>query len=220
MTTRVRRAGAPDRKRRPSPRRTPIQRRSQVTVEDILVAAAQIFEKHGYAAGTTNRIAARAGVSIGTLYQYFPNKEALAVALLERHIGQGMRMLEHWAAQCLSESLPLAEALRRIVEGMIDLHLTQPRLQHMLLEETPRPTRIVDAWAKAERDACDLVAGLLRSYPEVRAVSVEIAAKTAVQVVEAMTHRLAADPATSLPREAFSRELVAMVAAYLCRGEP
>ncbi len=57
-------------------------------MDELLAAAAQIFEAHGYASGTTNRIAKRAGVSIGTLYQYFPSKEAIAVALLERHIAE------------------------------------------------------------------------------------------------------------------------------------
>ena len=51
-------------------------------MEAILGAAAQVFEARGYASGTTNRIAETAGVSIGTLYQYFPSKEALVVALL------------------------------------------------------------------------------------------------------------------------------------------
>jgi AcrR family transcriptional regulator len=59
-----------------SPRARPSQARSRDTVEALLQAAAQVFECHGYAAGTTNRIAERAGVSIGSLYQYFPNKDA------------------------------------------------------------------------------------------------------------------------------------------------
>ena len=56
-------------------------------------AAAQVFARHGYAAGTTNRIADRAGVSIGTLYQYFPNKDAILIALIERHIQEGEELL-------------------------------------------------------------------------------------------------------------------------------
>ena len=61
-------------------RKFPQQSRSQETVEAIVGAATQVFERHGYAAGTTNRIAERAGVSIGPLYQYFPNKDAILVA--------------------------------------------------------------------------------------------------------------------------------------------
>ena len=66
-------------------RRTPAQQRSRDTVDVLLEAAAQVFRREGVAA-TTNRIAERAGVSIGTLYQYFADKYALLYALAERHV--------------------------------------------------------------------------------------------------------------------------------------
>ena len=65
-------------------RRKPSQQRSRVTVTAILDAAAQVFEARGFEAGTTNHVAERAGVSIGSLYEYFPNKDAMVVALVER----------------------------------------------------------------------------------------------------------------------------------------
>ena len=70
------------------PRKAPRQRRSAVTVEAILEAAARILETKGPAGYTTNAVAERAGVSIGSLYQYFPGKEALTGALIERETGQ------------------------------------------------------------------------------------------------------------------------------------
>src|SRR5271154_4150665 len=76
------------------PRKLPRQPRSEATVDAILLAAAQVFERHGYAAGTTNRIAERAGVSIGTLYQYFPNKDAILVALARDHLAEGTAALQ------------------------------------------------------------------------------------------------------------------------------
>jgi AcrR family transcriptional regulator len=63
-------------------------------VQAVLQAAAQVFERHGYAAGTTNRIAERAGVSIGTLYQYFPNKDAILVALVHQHLAESSAALQ------------------------------------------------------------------------------------------------------------------------------
>lgn len=66
-------------------RRRPVQARSQATVDFLLEAAARIFKREGFAA-TTNRIAAAAGVGIGTLYEYFPHKQALLLALAERHV--------------------------------------------------------------------------------------------------------------------------------------
>jgi AcrR family transcriptional regulator len=71
-------------------RRSPRQTRSRATWEAILEAAAQILERHGAAALTTNRIAERAGVSIGSLYQYFPNKHAVLAELIRRELGSAL----------------------------------------------------------------------------------------------------------------------------------
>ncbi len=215
MSTRIRRAPRVRRSKRLEPRKQPLQQRSQTTVEYVLTAAAQVFEEHGYAAGTTNRIAERAGVSIGTLYQYFPNKEALAVALLERHLAEGMRQLREWVGRAVAEPGGLHEALRIFVEGMLDLHAEQPRLQHILLEETPLPPRLHEALLTAEEEAARTVAGLLRRYPEVHHKNVARAAYLMVQTVETLTHRFAAHPEHGLSRRAFATELVTMLGAYL-----
>jgi AcrR family transcriptional regulator len=68
-----------------SPRKDPSQARSRVTVQAILEGAARVFRREGWNA-TTNRIAEEAGVSIGTLYEYFPNKQALLLALANAHM--------------------------------------------------------------------------------------------------------------------------------------
>ncbi|MGN3965265.1 TetR/AcrR family transcriptional regulator [Burkholderia gladioli] len=70
-----------------TPRKAPVQRRSAATVEALVEAAARILEREGPDAYTTNAVAARAGVSIGSLYQYFPNRDALTAALIERETG-------------------------------------------------------------------------------------------------------------------------------------
>lgn len=189
-----------------------------MTVDAVLEAAAQVFETHGYAAGTTNRIAERAGVSIGTLYQYFPNKEALAVALLERHLTEGMRRLNNWVGRSVAEPRSLRETLDVFVDGILDLHADRPRLQHILLEETPRPPRVHDTFLRTERDVAKTVAGLLRLHPEVRHGNLEQAAILAVQTVESLTHRFAAHPEQWPSRRAFATELVALLEAYLTTG--
>jgi AcrR family transcriptional regulator len=71
-----------------SPRKRPSQSRSAATVKAILDATARILVERGYAATSTNAVAERAGVSVGSLYQYFPNKDALIAALHTRHIEQ------------------------------------------------------------------------------------------------------------------------------------
>ncbi len=203
------------RRRRIEARNKPKQRRSRETVEAVVEAAAQVFEMHGYAAGTTNRIAARAGVSIGTLYQYFPNKESLAVALLERHLAEGARRLHGWVAEAVADQISLRDTLARLVEGMIVLHAGRPRLQHILLEETPLPEPVHEALLASEREAARVVARQLRRCPEVRHTRVADAAVLVVHTVESLTHRFAAHPEQGLPRERFAVELVDMLEAYL-----
>mgnify|MGYP003597153915 FL=1 len=68
-----------------NPRKEPKQSRARVTVEAILEATAHILTEGGYDALTTNHVAKRAGVSIGSLYQYYPSKEALVGELMDRH---------------------------------------------------------------------------------------------------------------------------------------
>lgn len=210
------------RKQRLNPRKQPVQNRSKATVDMVLVAAAQVFEAHGYASGTTNRIAERAGVSIGTLYQYFPSKEAIAVALLERHIADTDHRLHEWVGHMVVEQHSLSEALHEYVTGMLEMHSRQPRLQHILLEETPLPERVHHVLLEAERHAAKTVAGLLRLYPEVRQTGLEHTCFLVVQSVESLTHRFAAHPDDQfIPRTTFVDEVVTMLVAYLtCEAHP
>ena len=87
------------------PRKTPIQARSNTTVEAILQATLQVLTSVGKERLTTTRVAARAGVSVGTLYQYFPNKSALLQATLRRHMDQVRAAIETVCAQQASASL-------------------------------------------------------------------------------------------------------------------
>lgn len=80
-----------------SPRKTPVQARSQTTLRAIFDATIQVLLRDGVSALTTTRVAERAGVSVGTLYQYFPNKHALLAAILEQHLGAIAEAIE---AEC------------------------------------------------------------------------------------------------------------------------
>lgn len=211
----------PTRQKRLNPRKQPVQHRSKVTVDAILVAAAQVFEARGYAAGTTNRIAVKAGVSIGTLYQYFPSKEAIAVALLEQHIVDTDHRLHEWVGHMVVEQHSLREALSDYVTGMLEIHSWQPRLQHILLEETPMPERVHQALLEAERQAAKTLAGLLRLYSEVRQTGLEHTCFIVMQSVESLTHRFAAHPDEQfIPRTTFVNEVVTMLLAYLTCEAP
>ena len=100
------------------PRKTPVQKRSTVTVEAIAEATIQVLLAVGLDRLTTTRVAERAGVSVGTLYQYYPNKQSLLFAVLEHHLNNVMEKVE--AACEGARHKPLAEMIRDMVEAFVD----------------------------------------------------------------------------------------------------
>jgi AcrR family transcriptional regulator len=100
------------------PRKTPIQARSTVTVEAIAEAAIQVLLSHGIERLTTTRVAERAGVSVGTLYQYYPNKQALLFAVLEAHLEKVAAALSQACEE--SHGLPLEAMVKHVIEAFVD----------------------------------------------------------------------------------------------------
>jgi AcrR family transcriptional regulator len=101
-----------------SPRKTPVQARSVLTVEAIMEATIQVLQTHGTDRLTTTRVAERAGVSIGTLYQYYPNKRSLLFGLLEQKLEDVAAALEAACREAYGTSL--AAMMRHIVERFVD----------------------------------------------------------------------------------------------------
>src|ERR1041384_213374 len=120
-----------------SPRRRPRQARAQATVEAIIKATARVLVDEGYDRASTNRIALAAGVSIGSLYQYFPSKEALVAALVENHLGRMREALDHGL---LWQEPPGSRGARArlLVLGMMAAYRIDPQLHHVLCQEVPK----------------------------------------------------------------------------------
>jgi AcrR family transcriptional regulator len=116
-------------------RRVPNQQRAQVTVEAMLDAAIKLLKRSGASSITTNRIAETAGVSIGSVYQYFPNKQAIFIALHERHI----RQVDDMMLRCLTESVDasLDKFVALLIQGMIELHQGDSELSDLLQNKVP-----------------------------------------------------------------------------------
>jgi AcrR family transcriptional regulator len=122
-------------KQRPRPRKQPKQARSLETVNVIVEAAARILEQHGREGFSTNAIAERAGVSIGSLYQYFPQKEALIGALIARETS---RLIEE--AEAARRALSGLDALSALIRACVGHQLRRPTLAVLLdLEEARLP---------------------------------------------------------------------------------
>jgi AcrR family transcriptional regulator len=111
-----------------APRRIPVQSRSRKRVERVLDAAAQIFADAGYDAATTEAIAARAGVSIGSLYQFFPNKQSLFDAVARRHLERANALFQT-AFAADAPDVPWQELLGRAVDAFAALDRDDPNLR-------------------------------------------------------------------------------------------
>jgi AcrR family transcriptional regulator len=139
------------------PRKLPRQDRSRITVEAILEATAHILREEGYEKTNTNRIAERAGISIGSLYQYFPNKESLITALIEQHSREMGELVETKLADLFDA--PLEIVVPELVKAVIAAHTIDPRLHRVLSEEMPQSGRSAQM-----QQTDDRIAAMLRAY--------------------------------------------------------
>ena len=147
----------------PGQRRQPKQLRSRLMVEAIVEAARQVFSDVGFEAASTNHIAERAGVSIGSLYQYFPNKDTLILEVQRAHHEEVLEAMK--SAMDYAGSLPLKDAIRTIVSANLDIHLRTPKLHASFEEWIPAETKLVDRSGFLE-DLADAVANFLDKRPD------------------------------------------------------
>jgi AcrR family transcriptional regulator len=192
-------------------RKQPKQQRAAQTRQRILDAAAHVFAEHGYVAATTNRIAEQAGISIGSLYQYFPNKDSILRALMDAHLDAGTRLL----GERLSEGLPqkLEDTLRVFVRATIDNHRDNPRLHRVLFEEAPRAPEFLARLHELEQLSVDATVRLLEQHPDVRANG-RLSAHIVVTTIESLVHRLVTSQTPADPQR-LEDEIVDLLTGYL-----
>jgi AcrR family transcriptional regulator len=204
------------RPRQLAPRKTPVQHRAVETRARILDAAARVFSRHGYSAGTTNRIAAEAGLSVGSLYQYFPNKDAILVELVRRHLDAGLRaVVEGLAAVDAGATGRTRRLLTAAVDAAIGNHVDDPGLHQVLFEESPRPPELLAELRAAEDRAIGLAAAVLAADPGVRVADPAMAARVVVTTIESLVHRIVATRDRPVDVPALRHELVTMLDRYL-----
>jgi AcrR family transcriptional regulator len=206
------------------PRKVPRQHRAVETRARILDAARTVIAEHGYAHGTTNRIAEAAGLSVGSLYQYFPNKDAILVELVDAHIAAGTDAVAASMARVRaagdagddrSGQSSLDALVRPVVDAMVRLHSTDARLHRVLFEEAPRPPEQLARLRALERDLTDVVASLLDGHPEVHVADVRVAARLAIDTIESLVHRVATDEGSGIAPDLLADEITHLVVAYL-----
>jgi AcrR family transcriptional regulator len=168
------------------PRKFASQERSRATVDALVGATARILVKEGFDKASTNRIAEVAGVSVGSLYQYFPSKEALVAAVIERHQQQIMQTVRGELAEVLS--MPVETAVRKLVAVAVKAHRVDPKLHRVLAEQIPRVGKLEELETfNVENYA------LFRTYleyhrDELGVEDLELASFVCVTAIEALTH--------------------------------
>jgi AcrR family transcriptional regulator len=194
------------------PARMPQQDRSRRRVAAILDAAAHEFAEHGFAGTTTTAVAARAGVPIGSLYQWFPDKEALIYGLADRHLSDGAATM--LAALERAEAAPdLASSVQLMVEAAVDANSGDPRVHRILYREAPRPPDLQARLGELQDALTAWVAGELTRRGVAHGAKARLRARTLVLAVEALVHELVIEPPTGVTRRAAIREVTTVALA-------
>jgi AcrR family transcriptional regulator len=188
-------------------RREPQQQRSRATREVILDAAVAVLKTHGPSTMNTNRVAEKAGVSIGSLYQYFTDKQAIYTALHERHVVAANQLI---TTVCASQArLSFEQSIHLLIEGLIDLHITDLELCRLLLNETPHQQTGMDQKPILEELLNDLLVTQI-SPTKLATKSVVIAT-----TIDALIHSLVLKPSSGLTIGQLLQEVEQIILGYV-----
>ena len=189
-------------------RKQPRQARSIATVEAIIEAGAHVLSELGWAGFSTNKVAEAAGVSIGSLYQYFPDKLALVEAIRRRHFDHVLSVIREAAA----EEKPLRQFARELVRGMIGAHSIHPTLHQVLLDEAPGDRGSRAAHASFQARYLEHYAAAVAQYRR-RRKDTETMARVLSSAVEGVIHNAARRNMLDTPE--LQKQLVELISAYL-----
>ena len=194
-------------------RKGPKQQRSKVTVSAILDGTVRVLEQEGSDAATTSRIAEVAGVSVGTLYQYFANRDAILDALQDREFDRASEMMGRILAR--GAYATDREVARAVIEGLLELHGAAPTLHRLLVVEGLRvtPTERVQAFDNR-------IIALVRSFlnlanVRIRRKNLDAAAFVVYQAVRASMLACLLERPPGLDSETLVDEITDLVLRYL-----
>jgi AcrR family transcriptional regulator len=197
---------------RKSARKPPLQSRSKATVDVILEAAIRILEMEGSPAMTTSRVAEVAGVSVGTLYQYFGNRDAILDALQDRELERAGNLLQSLLTANVQSDRELA---RRVVEGLMKLYQAAPALHRVLAVEGLRvsPKERVQAF---DLRLVTMIRGFLSlSKGPLRRTNLDAAAFVIFQSVRASMLAYLLERPAAVDEATLVEELVDLTVTYL-----
>jgi AcrR family transcriptional regulator len=194
------------------PRKMPRQARSEATVTAILEATIQVLLARGVRRLTTTRVAQRAGVSVGTMYQYFPHKEALFYAVLDRSLGETAHAVEKVCDQNYGQ--PLGAATEALVTTYVDAKISRADAARMLYMASSdlEMTQLVNAILKRMHDA---VVKLLASVPDAHFKNLDGIAFSLLATLIGGTRVAFVNPYIPINLKDFRHRMVALCRAFL-----
>lgn len=201
-----------------SPGNKPVQARARVTVDAILEAAIRILEKEGLEAATTTRVAELAGVSVGTLYHHFADRDAIVNAIQDREFARALEMMEGVLS---SDNLGAAprETVTKVVRGLASLYATSPGLHRVLSIEALRVASTDRVHAFDVRVIAIIRGFLTASRPLLRVEDVEAASFVAYQAVRATMLAFLLERPPGLDLDALVDQVADLVVRYLIRDD-
>ena len=196
------------------PRKSPRQNRSQATVDAILDATARVLIERGHAGTNTNLVAERAGVSVGSLYQYFPNKVALINALRARHSRAMLLAMEREFRPRAGETL--RAALVRVIEASVAGHQLDADLHQALHQCEELGLPMDEEHDAAHEQIQGWLTELLHAHRgEQNRRDHSLAAFILMNALHGLIHAVVFDPAGRVPVKAATREMIRLADAYL-----
>jgi AcrR family transcriptional regulator len=203
---------------RSEPRKSPVQARSTASVDAILKATVQVLLRIGKEKLTTTRVAARAGVSVGTLYQYFPNKSALLRAALKLHVEEILAEVDE---VCVAQrGQPVEQMAEALAVASLAVKMRDPkkgRALYAVSSDVEGAKIAADAEARANKE----IVGLLQSAPEVLTTDLQLMATVLQSTIAGMKRQLLESDMLEAQFEVMQRELVLVVRGYVraCVGQ-
>jgi AcrR family transcriptional regulator len=200
------------------PRKSPVQARSTASVDAILKATVQVLLRVGKEKLTTTRVAARAGVSVGTLYQYFPNKSALLRAALRLHVEE---ILAEVDGVCIAQrGQPVEHMAEALAVAFLAVKMRDPKKSRALYAVSSDVEGAKVA-ASAEARVNNAIVGLLQSAPEALTTDPQLMATVLQSTIAGVKRQLLESDMPEAKFEVMQRELVLVVRGYVraCVGQ-
>jgi len=201
------------RSRRRAPRKRPKQARSRATFDAILEAGARVLVQEGYDRASTNRIAEVAGVSIGSLYEFFPNKDAIFTELRRRLNDQMFEFVGRAMEEAIE--LPVREAVARTVDLLVRAHSVDPRLEAALRDQVPEAALAQQSRKVRERLFALGMDFVRRHRKELRPRNLEFAVFVAIQATQSLTLEAGRFQPEAVRDGSAAREITDLITRYL-----